>query len=170
MVSIANLPNPVDISPQLLKYNTPIKKIPEFWKVGENDYHYLPCSDDYSMVMIYSDLFEILGVLFDKDNLRNNVLSHIRKHQKYYDKVMQSYLHHKKLEFLNWLVGMTNNTIPADEICLHASGVYLNAHITVGYHLGVWTRLNIPNILHDLAVGLSEVHLAYGGSWTFSQL
>ena len=89
------------------------------------------------MVMIFSDLFEILGVLFDKHNLGNNVLSHIRKHWKYYEKVVQSYLHCKKLEFVNWLVGMTNNKIPADEICLHASGIYLNAHITVYYHLGV---------------------------------
>ena len=37
-------------------------------------------------------------------------------------------------------------------------------------HLSVWTTHNIPNISHDLAIGLSEVHLAYGESGTFSLL
>ena len=58
---------------------------------------------------------------------------------------------------------MMMRNLPADELCLHAISTYLNLHITVDYHGGFWTTLNIPNIHHDLATILSDVHLAYRG-------
>ena len=160
-----------EISSCLLTYNDHIMKIPEPEKVSIQNYHQLPCAEDYSIVSIYNDLFKILGILFDEENLRNKVLSHIRKHWRYYEKMAQVYLQCKKLSLAQWLVSMrSNKEIPADEICIHASGIYLNIHIAVDFLQGTWSILNIPNISHELTAGLSEVHLAYGGSGSFNLL
>ena len=80
MASIVKSSISGDISPCLLEYNRQIMKMPELQKVSAHDYHQLPCAEDYSIVTIYSDLFVILGILFDEENLRNSVLTHIRKH------------------------------------------------------------------------------------------
>ena len=162
--------NFTEISQKLFKFSTTIKKIPEFWKVGEHDFHCLPCSNDYSLVTIHSDLFKILEGLFDQKDLKKKVLSHIKKHRKYYSMVSQSYLSRKKLLLATWLAWMMNNDLPANEICIHACGTYLDIHITVDYHLGIWTTLNLQEISHNLAVGLSDVHLAHRGSGTYSYL
>ena len=71
---------------------------------------------------------------------------------------------------VDWLAAMINKDLPADEICIHACGTYLDVHIPVDYHFGVWTTLNVPDISHDLAVALSDVHLAYMGSCTYNYL
>ena len=94
----------------------------------------------------------------------------LRKHRKYYNRIAQSYLSQKKLSLVTWLAWMLNNDLPADEICLHACGTYLDIHIMVDYHLGIWTTLNLQGITHDLAVSLSDIHLAYKGSGTYSYL
>ena len=38
------------------------------------------------------------------------------------------------------------------------------------YTTGQWSTLNIPNLTHNLAVGLSDIHLAYLGNCQFSLL
>ena len=73
-----------DTSVNFLPFADHIGKIPELQSVNQQNYYQLPCSNDYALVSIYVDLFKILGVLFGVENLRTKVLSHIRKHWKYY--------------------------------------------------------------------------------------
>lgn len=113
--------------------------------------------------MIYDDLFDILSTLYDEQNLRVNVLQNIEANRKYYIKITENYFKFKNLEFVDWFVNMPHNNIPVDEICLHACGIYLNLHITLDYHFGLWTTLDIPEVEHNLAVILSNVHLVYRG-------
>ena len=61
-------------------------------------------------------------------------------------------------------------SIPADELLVFACGIFLNIHITVDYTTGQWSTLNVPNITHNLAIGLSDIHLAYLGNCKFSLL
>ena len=63
-----------------------------------------------------------------------------------------------------------NEHIPADEICIHAVGTFLNIHISVDHLSGTWSTFDITNISHNLTVGLSEVHLAYVGHGSFNLL
>ena len=58
---------------------------------------------------------------------------------------------------------MMTNHLLADELFLHALCTYMNLHITVDFIGGIWTTLDIPNIKHDLAISLSDVHLTYRG-------
>ena len=60
--------------------------------------------------------------------------------------------------------------LPADELCLHAIATYMNIHITVDYIGGIWTTLDLPQVSHDLATVLADIHLAYQGSCKFNLL
>ena len=111
-----------------------------------------------------------MGVLYNKENLRSDVLTHIKQEQRYYTRISQTYLAQKKLNFLNWFVGVIDMSIPADEILIFTCSVYLNIHITVDYLTGQWSTLDIPDISHNLAVALSDIHLAYRGNCNFSLL
>ena len=71
---------------------------------------------------------------------------------------------------MNWLSSMLVRKLPVDELCLHAIATYLNIHITVDYHGGFWTTLDIPHIHHDLATILSDIHLVYCGSCKYNLL
>ena len=160
-----------DISTNILPFVDYIEKIPEPQSVKEYNYYLLPCSNDYAIITIYVDLFTILGVLFGIENLRAKVLSHIRRYWKYYHQTAKTYLHRKKLSFVEWLTQMNKfQQIPADEICLHACGTYLNMHITVFYIGGIWTTLNVPTASHNLLIELCDVQLAYMGNSTYNLL
>ena len=67
----------------------------------------------------------------------------------------------------------SNNNIPADEICIHASG-YTSIYTLHWTIIKVYGRLSTFPINdhhnHKLAVSLSEVHLAYGGLGSFNLL
>ena len=127
-----------DISDNFPLFADHIEKIPEFQKVNHENYFQLPCSNYYSIVSIYVNLFKILSVLFEEENLRTKVLTHIRKHWKYYQQIAQIYLSRKKLSLAQWLTQMRiYQNIPGDEICLHACGTYLNIHISVFYIGGI---------------------------------
>ena len=115
-------------------------------------------------------IFDIMGVLYDNKNLRSNVLTHIKQEWRYYTRISSTYLAWKKLSFINWFVGITTVSIPADELLVFTCGIFLNIHITVDYTTGQWSTLNVPNITHNLAVGLSDIHLAYLGNCKFSLL
>ena len=160
-----------DISVNFLPFTDHIGKIPEPQSVNQHNYYQLPCSNDYALVSIYVDLFKILSVLLGVENLRAKVLSHIRQHWKYYYQTASSYLHRKKLSLAKWLTQMwTFEHIPADEICLHACGTYLNIHISVFYIGGMWTTLNMSTASHKLQTALCDVHLAYMGNNTYNLL
>ena len=160
-----------DTSVNLLPFVDHIEKIPELQKVNHQNYHQLPCSNDYSIVSIYVDLFKILSVLFGEENLRTKVLTHIRKHWKYYQHTAQLYLHQKKLSLAQWLTQMRMyQHIPADKICLHACRTYLNIHISVVYIGGTWTTLDTSDTSHKSQIGLCDMQLAYMGSNTYNLL
>ena len=158
------------ISKRALNYRCTINKIPEKWKVNSENFYILPCSNDFSLVGTYTEFFDIIEILYNKKKLREDVLTHIKQQRGYYTKVSQSYLARKKLDFLHWYVGVTDVKITADELLVFACSVYLNIHITVDYLTGLWSTLDIPDISHNLAVVLLDVHLAYRGNCNFSLL
>ena len=153
-----------------LEYIDHITKIPEYRRITNEEFIYLPCAVDYSLVILVEDPFELFSILYRIRDLRKNVLSHIKKNRKYYHDVSKMYLSLKKIDFVHWMASMMVNTLPVDELCLHAICTYLNIHITVDYLGGLWSTLNIPNAQHDLAVVLSDIHLAYRGNCTYGLL
>ena len=104
---------PKNISKRALEYNCSVTKIPEESRVNWDNFYILPCSNDFSLVGMYTDFFDIMGVLYDNKNLRNDVLTHIKNEQRYYTRISSMYLPRKKLSFINWFVGITTVTIPA---------------------------------------------------------
>ena len=161
---------PKNISKRALEYRCSVSKIPEEYKVNWDNFYTLPCSNDFSLIGTFTEFFDIMGVLYDNKNLRNDGLTYIKKERRYYTRISSMYLARQKLSFINWFVGITTVTIPADELLVFACGVFLNIHITVDYTTGQWSTLNIPNFTHNLAVGLSDIHLAYLGNCQFSLL
>ena len=153
-----------------LEYTQNVEKIPECLSVEEAEYQHLQCSNTHSLVVIYDDLFKILGAIYDKVDLHHNVLMHIKANQKYYAEVGEKLSKSKKLKLIDWLSSMLHNNLPADELCVHACSTYLNIHITVDYHHGFWSTLNIPNTNHHLATLLSDIHLVYHGFCQFNLL
>ena len=142
-------------------------------KAEHTNYYLLPCSNDYSLMGLYDNFFDILSAMLDKMDktvLRNNVLMHIKSDRKYYTEISKWYLGHKKWTLVDWLSSMMFKELPADELCLHASSTFLNVHITVDYLNGLWTTLDIPNICHDLAAALSDIHLVYKGACKYGLL
>ena len=65
---------------------------------------------------------------------------------------------------------MLHFDIPADELCLHACGIFLDIHITIYFHFGHWTTLDVPGISHALVAMLSDVHLVYMGEGPYTLL
>ena len=108
------------ISKRALNYRCIINKIPEKWKVNSENFHVLPCSNDFSLVGTYTEFFDIIGILYNKKKLREDVLTHTKQQRVYYTKVSQSYLAQKKLDFISWFVGVTDVKIPADELLIFA--------------------------------------------------
>ena len=146
-----------------LKYITDIRKIPEYLKFNEDELHLLQCSDTYSIVTLYDNFFDIICALYDMEDLRKQVLLHIKTNRRFYASVGSHYLKGEKLKLVDWLSDMLYCMVPADELCLFACGLYLNIHITVDYHQGYWSTLNLGGTSHDLISALSDVHLVYRG-------
>ena len=76
----------------------------------------------------------------------------------------------KNLKLVDWLCDMIYRSVPADELCLFACGLYLNIHIMVDFHQGHWTTLNLNEISHDLITAPSDVHLVYRGFCKYNYL
>ena len=150
-----------------LGYTNNIEKIPEPYRINQWEHYMLPCSNDYSMMALCDNPFEIISAIYGMENVQNSVISHLKKYRKYYTTVSAEYLNTKKLYFLNWLSGMMTKKLPADELCLHALATFMNIHITVDYLGGFWTTLSIPHINHDLAIALLDIHLVYRGFCKF---
>ena len=79
-------------------------------------------------------------------------------------------LNSKKLRLIDWLASMLYDDLPADKLCVHACSTYLNIHITIDFHHGLWTTLALPHINHDLLTLLSDIHLVYRGHCRFNLL
>ena len=170
MADMVSPAEPKNISKRALEYRKSVKKIPEESRVNWDNFYTLPCSNEYSLIGTFTEFYDIMEVLYNHENLRNDVLRHIKHERKYYSMISSTYLAQKKLSFINWYVGITTVKVPADELQVFACGVFLNTHITVCHTSGLWTTLNIPNIMHNLAIGLSDIHLAYLGKCEFSLL
>ena len=153
-----------------LKYNLIIKKLPEICKVDLDDVEEITCMKTNLLKYVNEEFFVIIGELYHVPNLRSKVLEHIKTNWKYYRVIASKYLSSKKLELAIWLVDMLHFDIPADELCLHACGQFLNIHITVDYHFGHWSTLDITGISHELLAKLSDVHLIYMGEGRYSLL
>ena len=153
-----------------LEYTRNVVKIPERLSVGEGEYHQLQCSNTHSLVVIYDDLFKILGAIYNNLDLCDEVLMHIKTNRRYYADVGEKLLKSKKLKMINWLSSMLYNDLPAGELCVHACSTYLNIHITIDYHHGFWSTLDLPNTNHDLVTLLLDIHLVYRGYCQFNLL
>ena len=148
-----------NLSNSKLKYTMDIRKIPEYLKYNEDELHLLQCSDSYSIIALYDDFFDIICTLYDMEDLRKQVLLHIKTNRRFYARVGSHYLKGKKLKLIDWLSDMLYRKVPADELCLFACGLYLNIHITVDFQQGHWTTLNLVDTSHDLISALSDIHL-----------
>ena len=155
---------------QKLGYVCEIQKIPEAYRVDQLEHFLLPCSNDNSMLVLCDNPFDRVSVIYRIKNLCKHVLTHLKTYRKYYTLVSTTYLSKKKLDFVNWLSSMMTKRLPADELCLHAIATYMNIHITVDYLRGIWTMLDLPQISHDLAKVLADIHLVYRGSCKFKLL
>ena len=121
-------------------------------------------------MMLYDDFFDIICTLYDMKDLQKQVLLHIKTNRRFYSSVGSHYLKGKKLKLVDWLSDMLYHMVPADELCLFACGLYLNIHITVDFHQGHWTTLNLNETSHDLISALSDVHLVYRGFCKYNYL
>ena len=153
-----------------LGYINTIVKIPEVYRIQQNEHYMLPCANEYSMITLYDNPFTIASTIYGVKNLRKSVMAHLKRNRKYYATISTTYLNSKKLDYINWLSGMITKKLPADELCLHALATFMHIHITVDYLGGFWTTLNIPCINHNLAMVLSEIHLVYIGGCKFNLL
>ena len=153
-----------------LGYVREIQKIPEAYRVDHLEHFQLPCSNDYSMLVLCDNPFNIVSVIYGIKNLCKHVLTHMKRYRKYYTSMSTTYLSKKKLDFINWPLSMLTRKLLADELCLHAIATYMNIHITVDYLRGIWTTLDVPQISHDLATVLADIHLVYRGSCKFNLL
>ena len=145
-------------------------KIPEHLSVNEDEQHQLKCSNTHSLVVIYNDFFKILGAIYQKQELCDEVLNHVKNNQRYYAMVGEKLLNSKKLRLIDWLASMLYDDLPSDELCVHVCSTYLNIHITIDFHHGLWTTLALPHTNHDLLTLLSDIHLVYQGHCRFNLL
>ena len=152
---------PVLNTTRKLGYAKSITKIPEYRRITDQDFIYLPCAAQYSLIVLFEDPFELFSILYGITGLRKKVLLHIKKNRKYYQEVSRTYLNLKKIDLIHWIASMMITTLPVDELCLYALCIYLKLHVTVDYLGRIWSTLDIPNIQHDLAIILSDLHLAY---------
>ena len=103
-------------------------------------------------------------------DLYYEVLRHIKTNWRYYTDVGEKLLKLKKLKMIAWLSSMLYNDLPADELCVHTCRTYLNIHITLDFHHGFWTTLDLPNTNRDLVTLLLDIHLAYRGYCQYNLL
>ena len=86
-----------------LGYVSEIQKIPEVYRVDHLEHYMLPCSNDYSMLVLCDNPFDIVSVIYGIKKLHKSVITHLKTYRKYYTLVSTAYLNKKKLDFVNWL-------------------------------------------------------------------
>ena len=78
MVS-SKIKSPVLNTTRNLGYAKYITKIPEYRRITDPDFIYLPCATQYSLVVLFEDLFELFSILYGITDLRKKVLLYIKK-------------------------------------------------------------------------------------------
>ena len=58
-----------------------------------------PCSNDYSMLVLCDNPFDIVSVIYGIKNLHKHVLIHLKTYRKYYTLASTTYLSKKKTGF-----------------------------------------------------------------------
>ena len=80
-MATSKLAMPVLKTTRNLEYTNIITKIPELKKVTHSDYCLLPCEAEYSLVVIYENPFDLLGIIYGIEDLHQKVLLHIKQKQ-----------------------------------------------------------------------------------------
>ena len=62
-----------------LGYTKYITKIPEYRSITYSDFIYLPCANQYSLIVLFEDPFELFRIIYGITDLRQKVLLHIKK-------------------------------------------------------------------------------------------
>ena len=83
-----------------LEYTKYITKIPEYRRITDTEFIYLPCATQYSLVVLFEDPLELFSIIYGITDLRKNVLLHIKKNRKYYQEVSKTYLALKKIDLV----------------------------------------------------------------------
>ena len=147
-----------------------IMKIPEQGFKNASDYWMLPCASTYSVIQIYDNFFTIMSILYNRSDIKKDILDHIRSEYSYYKKATYLILGKKKLDLIDWLANMDRKELPADEICLMAGAKLLNIQISVDYITGTWTTFETLSSNHDYILEKSTTHFIYRGSCTYNLL
>ena len=153
-----------------LVYTQSITKLPEQGFTDASEYWILPCSNMYSVLQVFNDFFIIIDILYNRLQIKNEMLEHIRTHFNYYQQITYAILKRKKLDLSEWLACMANKPLPADEICLTACEKLLKIHVSVDYRTGTWTSFELSSPNHDYIIENSDVHLIYRGACTYNLL
>ena len=151
-------------------YTHSITKLPEQGFIEAADYWIIPCSNKHSVLQVYNDFFTILNILYNRPQIKKEMLEHIRVYFTFYKQITYAILSRKKLHLADWLATMANKPLPADEICLTACTIMLNIHVSVDYLTGTWTTFELPTTDHDYIIENSDIHLIYRGACTYNLL
>ena len=75
------------------------------------DYIMLPCSNEYSMIVLYDNPFDIISVIYNLVDLHEHVLTHVKSNRRYYTVVSNNYLNKKKTGFGELAIKYVNKEI-----------------------------------------------------------
>ena len=153
-----------------LTYKKDLPKIPEQGIKNVENHANLPCANTHSLLLVFDSFFTIVSILYDRRNLKQEVLDHIRSNYSYYKLSTYKLLTKKKLDLVDWLAGMQTKNLPADKICLLACARMLKIHVSIDYITGCWTTFETSNISHDYITDLLDIHLLYRGSCKYNLL
>ena len=64
-----------------LEYTKNITKIPELGRITNSDYIFLPCANQYSLIILYENPYDILGIIYGIKDLCQKVLLHIKQNR-----------------------------------------------------------------------------------------
>ena len=151
-------------------YTQSITKLPEQGFIEALDYWIIPCSNMHSVLQVFNDFFIIMNILYNRLQIKKEMLEHIRVHFNFYKQITYAILSRKKLHLVDWLASMANKPLPADEICLTACAIMLNIHVSVDYMTSTWTTFELSSTDHDYIVENSDIHLIYRGACTYNLL
>ena len=56
-----------------LGYINTIEKIPEAYRILQNEHHMLPCANDYSMMALYDNPFTIISTIYGNEKFMRNL-------------------------------------------------------------------------------------------------
>ena len=170
MASLKNENSQHKTTKKTLNYKQTVQKIPEQGIKQDEDYADLPCANTHLLLVMYDNFFKIAGIQYDRTNLKQETLNHIRTHYNYYKRITYKLLMKKKLDLVDWLASMQSKDLPADEICIQACAIMLQIHISIDYTTGCWTTFELSDTHHDHLIELSDIHLMYRAACRYNLL